>query len=119
MKKIETYKEPRWLKLRASVLRRDNYTDQYLKRYGKMKQAEVVHHIFPVVDFPQYQYEAWNLISVTKSTHQSFHERDTDRLSKKGIELLIYTCNKHNVPIPEWYIQPPKRNRKRFYDYTY
>lgn len=119
MKKIETYKEPKWLKIRASALRRDKYIDQYQKRYGKIRQADVVHHIFPVVDFPQYQFELWNLISVTKSTHQSFHERDTDRLSKRGIELLIYTCHKNNIAVPGWYVKTEKKRSKRYYDYTY
>ena len=114
-----TYKEPRWLKIRQSALRRDKYIDQYQARYGKVKQAELVHHIFPVSDFPEYKYELWNLISVTKSTHQSFHERDTDRLTKKGLELLIRTAKKNNIPIPEWYINAPKERKNRFYNYSY
>ena len=119
MKTIQTYKEPKWLKLRSSVLRRDQYKDQYLARYGKNKQAECVHHIFPVQDFPQYQYEMWNLISVTKSTHQSFHVRDTDKLSKRGIELLVYTASRNNIDVPEWYIKEPPKVTRRYYDYTY
>lgn len=95
-----TYKEPKWLKLRETALRRDKYIDQYLKRYGKIKQAEIVHHIFPVNDFPEYKYCLWNLISVSRATHNLFHNRDTDELTEIGKQLLIRTARKNNIDIP-------------------
>lgn len=117
MKQIKTYKEPKWVRLRETALRRDKYTDQYLKRYGKNRQAEVVHHIFPVADFPEYQYELWNLISVTKSTHNSFHIRNSDDLSKKGKELLVYTATKNNIRIPYEYLDMKRPVKNVYYDY--
>lgn len=109
MKQITTYKEPKWVKLRDSVLRRDKYIDQYLARYGIYKPAELVHHIFPVIDFPEYQYCEWNLISITKKTHNSFHDKETDMLSKKGIELLERTARRNKIPIPYEYINQRKK----------
>ena len=103
------YESPKWQRLRARILRRDNYQDQELKRYGKIRQAEVVHHIFPKNDFPEYAYEPWNLISVSRATHNTFHDRDTDELTEKGIELLRRTCRKQGIPVPERYKEKKKQ----------
>jgi 5-methylcytosine-specific restriction endonuclease McrA len=97
------YDSPKWLRLRKSVLRRDKYQDQEAKRYGKIKPADIVHHIFPKNNFPQYAYEPWNLISVSRVTHNTFHDRETDELTEKGMELLRRTCRKQNIPIPPQY----------------
>lgn len=105
------YDSPKWLRLRARILRRDNYLDQEAKRYGKIKPAEIVHHIFPKDDFPQYAYEPWNLISVSRMTHNSFHDRETDELTEKGMDLLRRTCRRHQIPIPPRYQE--KKHAKR------
>lgn len=109
MERDKWYESPKWQRVRQSALRRDKYQDQELKRYGKIRQAEVVHHIFPKNEFPQYAYELWNLISVTRATHNTFHDRDTDELTEKGIELLRRTCRKRNMPIPPKYAQKTKK----------
>lgn len=114
MKEIKTYTEPRWRRLREQVLRRDRYTDQILIRYGKIKNAEMVHHIFPKDEFPEYQYEPWNLISITKATHNLLHDRATDELTEKGVELLKRTAKENGIPIPEKFYETRKRkNPKR------
>ena len=114
------YESPKWLRIRQSVLRRDKYFDMERKRYGVFKPAEVVHHIFPRDEFPEYQYELWNLISLSRKTHNEMHDRDSDRLSEKGVDLLRRTCRKYGRQIPEQYKQKPKRIKKenRGYDYT-
>lgn len=103
------YDSPKWQRLRKQILRRDNYQDQEAKRYGKIKPAEIVHHIFPKNEYPQYAYEPWNLISVSRATHNTFHDRETDELTDKGVELLRRTCRKMNMPIPEKYQQKDKK----------
>lgn len=108
MNSIRTYKEPRWLALRKRVLVRDKYLDQYWKRYGRLINAEMVHHVFPVEDFPQYQWEEWNLVSVAKSTHMMLHDRENDELTDKGMELLRYVARKNRIVIPDWYLQSRK-----------
>lgn len=105
------------MRLRKSVLERDKYLDQYLYRYGKFKNADIVHHIFPVEDFPEYQYCPWNLISLSRSSHNMMHDRDTDRLTDIGIELLLRTARKQKIHVPEWYIEKPKKGKK--YDFRY
>lgn len=94
------YLSRRWQKLRASVLRRDGYVCQVSKRYGKFVQAEVVHHVFPRDEFPEYEWEPWNLVSVTKAAHQSLHDRTNGLLSAAGVDLLRRTARKNGVEVP-------------------
>lgn len=117
MKKIETYKEPRWVSLRSRILHRDKYIDQYLKRYGKFKNADIVHHIFPVEEFPEYQFCEWNLISLARSTHNMMHDRDTNELTDIGKELLMRTAIKNNIDIPSWLFREKPKGKK--YDMRY
>lgn len=111
MKYADWYKNPHWISIRNSALRRDGYMDAYQKRYGKIRQAEVVHHIFPRKEFPQYAYELWNLISVTRKTHAAFHDNDTEELTSIGAELLRRTARKNNIPIPIKYQQKQKKGK--------
>lgn len=87
--------------MRARILSRDKYLDQELKRVGKLKPAEVVHHILPREDFPEYEWKEWNLISLTKKTHNAMHDRTTNALTARGKELMRRTARKNNIEIPE------------------
>lgn len=111
MKPIRTYDEPRWKRLREKALKRDKYLDQIEKRYGRYKQAEVVHHIFPVSQFPEYQYELWNLISLTRATHNRMHVRESQELTKEGIDLLIRTAKKNGAEPPQIAPQGKRGNK--------
>lgn len=97
------YKTKTWSHIRASVLRRDGYQCQYYKRYGRLVQANTVHHIFPVEDFPQFELSEWNLISLSADAHNMMHDRNTNKLTKEGIELLKRTARRNNIPIPLQY----------------
>lgn len=81
-------------------MRRDGYMCQISKRYGRMVQAQVVHHIFPREEFPEYQYEPWNLISVTIEQHHRLHDRTNGLLSAAGVDLLRRTARKNGVEVP-------------------
>ena len=98
---MKFYNSPRWKHVRAAILRRDGYRCQISKQYGKIEEATVVHHIFPREAFPQYQFEAWNLISLTHLKHMELHEAASGALSPAGIDLLRKTARKNNIPIPE------------------
>lgn len=119
------YDDPKWIRLRNGVLRRDNYMDKEAKRYGIIRPAEVVHHIFPKDEFPEYAFSVWNLISLSRQTHNEMHDRDTDELTQKGRDLLIRTARRNNVQVPEKYEQQKQSNRgkgvrikrDRYYDY--
>ncbi len=94
-----SYDAARWHSLRDRVLRRDGYQCQLSKRYGKLRQAELVHHIFPVADYPQYAYCPWNLISLSRYMHNKLHNRMTDELTGMGKDLLFKTARKQGIPV--------------------
>ena len=85
------YKARRWERLRAQVMRRDGYRCQLAKRYGKAVPAELVHHIYPVDEFPEYAFEPWNLIAVSRAAHNKLHDRDSDKLTPEGVALMRRT----------------------------
>ena len=94
------YDSPRWRRLRSAILKRDGYLCQLSKRYGKRVEANVVHHIFPRDKYPQYQWEPWNLISLSIAKHNNLHDRNTDDLTDEGLELLERTARLKNIPPP-------------------
>ena len=71
--------------------------DQELRRYGKAVPADTVHHIFPAEDYPEYRWSDWNLISLASKTHNEMHDRNTNKLTDKGIELLKRTARKRGI----------------------
>lgn len=74
----------RWRLLRERVLRRDGYRCREAARYGKIVEADVVHHIWPAEDYPEYAYCAWNLISLSAEAHDRMHDRITRKLTPLG-----------------------------------
>ena len=80
-----------WMKLRKSILRRDKYTCQLSKRYGRKVSADTVHHIYPLSDYPQFAFCRWNLISVSAEMHSRLHDRKTGKLTAEGIRLAERT----------------------------
>lgn len=97
------YKSGRWARLRAAVLRRDGYLCQVSKRYGKRTEATTVHHVFPREEFPEYQWEPWNLVSLAGDVHDEMHDRATGALTDKGAELLRRTARRYGVAVPTHY----------------
>lgn len=95
------YDSPRWIRKRKYVLSRDKYQCQVSKRYGRMVQADTVHHIFPRDQFPEYQWCEWNLISLSHDMHNQMHDRTTRELTAKGMELLRRTARKMGIEINE------------------
>lgn len=81
------YKSKRWLDKREAILRRDKYECQYFKRFGKHREADHVHHIYPADEYPEYQFENWNLISLSKEAHNMMHDRTTGALTLEGKKL--------------------------------
>ena len=77
-------KNKRWQHLRKQALRRDGYMCQESKRYGRMVEAQMVHHIWPAEDYPEYAYCLWNLVSLSLEAHDKMHERITRKLTPLG-----------------------------------
>ena len=64
---------------------------QISKRYGKQVPAELVHHIYPVDEYPEYAYCLWNLISLSNVEHNKLHDRVTRQLTVDGLALMRRT----------------------------
>ena len=77
-------KNKRWRALRQQALRRDGYQCREAARYGKAVRAEVVHHIWPADEYPEYAYSLWNLLSLSTGSHDRMHDRLTKRLTPLG-----------------------------------
>lgn len=104
MKKTDPfYESGRWKHLRSVILRRDGYMCQISKRYGKRVAADTVHHVFPRDEFPELQWAAWNLISLSSTRHDELHDRNTGVLTDKGVELLRRVARRYGKDIPARY----------------
>lgn len=99
------YTGEKWRRKRLAILRRDGYQDQVEKRYGKIREATIVHHIFPLDEYPEYRFADWNLISVSMATHNKLHDRETDDLTELGVELLRRTARKNGIAVPFKYME--------------
>lgn len=85
------YNTPQWRHKSAVIMRRDGFLCQMSKRYGKRVDAEVVHHIYPVEDFPQFAFCSWNLIALSRKKHNELHDRSTNELTEAGLALMRRT----------------------------
>lgn len=85
------YKSQQWRRVSAKAMRRDGYQCQLSRRYGKAVPAELVHHIYPVDEYPEYGYCLWNLISLSRAAHNTLHDRTTNQLTDKGLALMRRT----------------------------
>ena len=79
---------------------------QESKRYGRAVPANTVHHIFPRDEYPEYELEPWNLISLSTKAHDEMHDRNTGRLTEKGRRLLDRTAREQGIP------------REKFHEYV-
>ena len=85
------YNGNRWRRLAALAMRRDGYRCQIAARYGRSAPAEVVHHIYPVDEYPEYAYCLWNLISLSRAAHNKLHDRENNKLTAEGVALMRRT----------------------------
>ena len=72
---------------------------QLSRRYGKNRPADMVHHIFPREDYPQFALCDWNLISLTNSMHDTLHDRNTGQLTAAGLDLMRRTAVKNGIEL--------------------
>lgn len=67
------YETTAWRKKRQLILKRDGYQCQLCKRYGRIKQANTVHHIKELLEYPELALDNDNLISVCAECHNKLH----------------------------------------------
>lgn len=79
------YNSKAWKRKRRHILNRDGYLCQECSRYGKRIDADTVHHIYPVEEYPQFAFCDWNLISLSLAAHDEMHDRITHKLTPKGL----------------------------------
>lgn len=92
----------KWRDKSHKILRRDNYLDQYvLKTEHRMIPADMVHHILPREDFPQYAMEDWNLIAVSKQTHNRILHTIKGKLTRAGKALMYETAWRNGIKMTE------------------
>ncbi|MBS4750332.1 HNH endonuclease [Carnobacteriaceae bacterium zg-ZUI78] len=104
MKKIRgSLKTTRWKKFRQRILRRDNFLCQESLRFGKSEQAEMVHHIFPVSEYPELEFVEWNCLSLTNKMHNTFHDRNSNKIIKNG----LHWQKKRKREFEHFYDPPP------------
>lgn len=82
------YKTKQWIRKRAVILRRDEFLCRECKRYGRTTQANTVHHIYPLEDYPEYKLLNINLLSLCNKCHESMHNRFTNELTEKGKQWI-------------------------------
>ena len=58
---------------------------QESKRYGRVVPADMVHHIYPVEDYPELFLDPDNLISLSNREHNHMHDRLTGEITAKGL----------------------------------
>lgn len=75
----------------------DGYRCQIAKRYGRTEEAQVVHHIYPAEEYPEYAWQDWNLVSVSLATHNKLEDRQTGELTELGLAL-----QRRTVPEVDW-----------------
>ena len=85
------YSSQKWKKKRAKILRLDGYKDVVAGWYGRTEAAQMVHHIYPAEEYPEYEWEDWNLISVSYSTHKKLENSMTGGLTELGRQLMRTT----------------------------
>lgn len=91
-----------WQKKRERILKRDGYQCQQSKRLGKRVKADMVHHVFPRHEFPQYALSDWNLISLSYAQHNKLHT-EGGSLTDEGKQLLRRIALKNRIEIPARY----------------
>ncbi len=80
------YNTPEWKRKRVVILKRDNYQCRECKRYGKVVQADTVHHAIPLQERPDLRLDSRNLISLCEGCHEKMHNKFDNTLSKLGGE---------------------------------
>ena len=93
------YHSDDWKRKRNFILKRDGYQCQLSKREGLRVEADTVHHIFPVKEYPEYAMCTWNLISLSRSAHNILHDRDTNELTDEGMALMRMTARMQGIDL--------------------
>lgn len=80
----EFHGSTKWRKKRAAILRRDQYRCVECRKYGRITEATIVHHIKPYEEYPELAFKDSNLESLCASCHNNKHpEKGTKGLKAR------------------------------------
>ncbi len=80
---------------------------QESRRFGRTKPAEMIHHIYPLEEYPELALEDWNLISLANTVHNTFHDRNSNKIIGRG----LYWQKKFRSEFEKFFgAPPPKQN---------
>lgn len=88
------YNTKKWKSKREKILKRDSYKCRECARIGRMVQANPVHHLAPIEEFPEYRLCDFNLISLCNEHHNKCHNRADNSLTEYGIDLALRELRK-------------------------
>jgi len=89
------YKTSEWKRKRIAILKRDDYKCKECSRYGKVVEANTIHHIIPLQESPELKLDNRNLISLCEQCHERMHNKFDNTLSKLGEEWKERLLAKH------------------------
>lgn len=72
-----------WLRKREAILRRDKYLCQRCLRYGRRREAEMVHHIQARAVAPELALTDSNLVSLCNSCHTAIEKQTKYRTKRR------------------------------------
>lgn len=67
------YSSSKWKKKSEKIKRRDHYQCVICKRYGRLTEAKVVHHIKKADEYPELAWDDKNLVSLCIACHNKMH----------------------------------------------
>lgn len=67
------YTSDRWKQKSRHIKRRDHYQCVWCRRYGRAREAKIVHHIKEVDEYPELAWDDNNLVSLCLACHNKAH----------------------------------------------
>ena len=92
----KTLNTSRWKRLRNFVMARDGYRCQESLRFGKSVPAEMVHHIYPVREYPELEFVSWNTIKCTTELRMKLQKKEKNGKNEKKENLKDFM----DTPLP-------------------
>jgi len=83
----EFHRSAKWRRKREAILRRDQYRCVECRKFGRLAEATIVHHIKPYEEYPELAFESSNLESLCTACHNKAHP-------EKGTKSLRYQRNR-------------------------
>lgn len=77
------YHSTRWEKKKKQILRRDGYMCQACKRYGRKREAKIVHHIQHADTHPELAFVDDNLVSLCEACHNKAHPEKARNIRRR------------------------------------